>query len=215
MVSFAEKTPSDFGITKDGIYEKSLFTEYMRNYSFQWNPMWKRIKNLVDEKLFRPFRESQAPESEIGLGTVVGLFWGLTPLVGIQMWLVSITWFFLRIFKIRTNLAIGLALVWITNPVTMPFFYYTFYITGVYLFEAVGISVERIDFHLFERTLSGANSMGVKEGLLFWAKFMVADLGWPMLAGSFAMGIPAAVAGYPLSILLIRNYRKKKINQGM
>ena len=173
--------------------------------------IWLYIRNKVDAHLFKPFRDSEASSEELALGTAIGLFWALTPLVGIQMWLVSINWFFFRRIKIRFNLAIALALVWITNPFTMPFFYYAFYIFGFEIFGALGAEVHLVNFTLFKDVLDKANQLDLWQGLFVWGKFMVIELGWPMLFGSFAMGLPIAILSYPSVIFLIRRYRKKNV----
>jgi len=175
--------------------------------------IWNYIKKKVDDHLFLPFRESEASSGELALGTAIGMFWALTPLVGIQMWLVSINWFFFRSLKIRFNLAVGLALVWITNPVTMPVFYYTFYLCGYWLFSSLGADVHFVNYDLFKDTLSRANDMDLWHGLFLWGKFMVIELGWPMLIGSFTIGLPTAVLSYPAVTFLIKRYRKKKFGK--
>jgi len=95
----------------------------------------------------------------------------------------------------------------------MPFFYYTFYISGYGLFRSLGANVHLINFTLFRNVLKEANDLGLLHGLILWGRFMVIDLGWPMLLGSFALGLPTALLSYPAVIFLIKRYRKKSKDQ--
>ena len=52
--------------------------------------MKKIIEQFIQEKLINPVLRSTAPVSEVSLGVAVGVFLGLTPTVGVQMYLVAI-----------------------------------------------------------------------------------------------------------------------------
>ena len=171
--------------------------------------MWQKIKEIVDKRIITHFRDSHAPIEEICMAATVGMFWALTPLVGIQMYLVTITWLLFKLLRVQFNLPIGLALVWITNPVTMPVFYYSFYFCGVFLFNLAGAENSIITFDYFSQTIGKANAMGAWDGLIFWGKFMLYELGWPMLIGGFALGLPVSLVSYPLTRYWVNGYRKK------
>ncbi len=171
--------------------------------------MWNRLKILLDDKLIRQLRESHAPVEQLSFATAVGVFWALTPLVGIQMMLVTLTWVFFRSIQVKFNLPIAVAWVWLTNPFTMPFFYYAFYMSGYYLFSIFDNNTILISFSLFRMTLEQSNNMNLMDGLLHWIRFLINDLGWPMLAGATLMGIPSAIISYPISLRMINNHREK------
>lgn len=172
--------------------------------------MYQKLKNLIDERLVRPFRESHAPVEEMARASVVGLFWALTPLIGIQMGLVTITWFAARLVRWRFNLAIGVVWVWITNPVTMPFFYYGFYVAGVLGYKVLGIPVEWVSFASLEKALVEAQALPMWDGFWMWGRYMVYELGLPMLIGGFLCGLPLAILGYPITKQLVIRYRTKQ-----
>jgi len=172
-------------------------------------PMFRKLYRILDERILKHFRKSHAPAREIALASAVGLFWALTPLVGIQMTLVAVTWVLFRIVGLRFNLPLGAAWVWITNPLTMPFFYYSFYMLGVYSFQFLGFDVRFVTFESFNLALAQGNALGFWEGASYWVKFMAVELGWPMLIGSFVMGLPIAILGYPLTARLLNSYRSK------
>ena len=69
----------------------------------------------------------------ISQGALIGLFWAFIPMP-MQMLAVLLTAPF-----IRFNVIIALAMVWLSNPLTMPFMYYMEYLTGTFLlgFETI------------------------------------------------------------------------------
>ncbi|MCB1761237.1 MAG: DUF2062 domain-containing protein [Gammaproteobacteria bacterium] len=101
----------------------------------------------------------------------VGLFWAFIP-VPLQMVLAAAT-----AIPARVNLPISVALVWITNPITMPPIFYFNYLVGILLLgtPAHGKS--------FEWTLESI----AEEMSMIWQ---------PLYLGSFVCALVAAVVGY-------------------
>ncbi|KZC98341.1 DUF2062 domain-containing protein [Oceanibaculum pacificum] len=61
----------------------------------------------------------------------VGLAWAFTPLIGMQMFTVLITWWVAkRFFNWHFSLIVAAAWTWITNVATLIPSYYLFYVTG-------------------------------------------------------------------------------------
>ncbi|MBU3916707.1 DUF2062 domain-containing protein, partial [bacterium] len=54
------------------------------------------LKNRIYEHIIKPVIVSASPVNEVALGMAIGVFVGLTPTVGIQMWIVFIIWLFFR-----------------------------------------------------------------------------------------------------------------------
>lgn len=175
--------------------------------------IFQSTRNLIDDKILKHFRESHNPLSELGLASAVGLFWALTPLVGIQMILVTVNWAVFRAFRLHFHLVIGVAWVWLSNPFTMVPLYYSFYITGYYFFSWIGIELAPVSADAFRIILDESATMSMTDGLLHWVEFMVYQLGWPMLVGGFVMGVPCAIAGYPITIYLMKRFRQRKARQ--
>lgn len=170
--------------------------------------MWQKLKVLIDEKIIRHFRESHAPVEELSMASAVGVFWAMTPLVGIQMYLVTFSWFLFRLLQIRFSLPLALAWTWVSNPLTVPVFYYSFYITGYWTFSMLGLEVNFITFRYFEEALTEAANLSFLQGLFHWGEFLLNELGWASLVGGYIMAIPSAIVAYPLSRNLINRYRK-------
>ena len=70
----------------------------------------------------------------IANGLLVGLFWAFIPMP-MQMLAVLATTPF-----IRFNILIAFAMVWLSNPLTMPFMYYLEYITGNFILGYEGVN---------------------------------------------------------------------------
>lgn len=107
----------------------------------------------------------------VSLAFAVGLFVAWIPTIG-QMAIAATAAFYFR-----ANLAISVALVWITNPFTMPpMFYFSYYI-GLLL---LGNDIPSNDFELnIDSILS---SLG--------------DIGGPFLLGCLVLGVFSSLLGY-------------------
>lgn len=66
-------------------------------------------------------------------GVWVGLFWGFIPM---PMQMVAVV---LSTFAFRFNVPIAIAMVWLSNPITMPPMYYMEYLTGNFLLGREGL----------------------------------------------------------------------------
>jgi len=66
-------------------------------------------------------------------GVLVGLFWGFIPMPMQMLAVIATTPF------IRFNVPIAIAMVWLSNPITMPPMYYMEYLTGNYILGKEGI----------------------------------------------------------------------------
>lgn len=88
------------------------------------------LKKIIYQKLIEPLIHSKKPAIYKARGVAVGLGWAMTPLVGVQMFLVALTWGILRKFHWHFSLPLALAWTWVTNVVTLPPVYYIFYMTG-------------------------------------------------------------------------------------
>ncbi|MBM9500978.1 DUF2062 domain-containing protein [Leptospira sp. 201903071] len=172
--------------------------------------MIKAVYRLIHQQIIIPFQQSHAPVKEVCLGTSIGLFWSLTPLIGIQMYLGLITWVILRVVGIRFYMPIAIAMIWITNPVTLPFFYYIFYVTGAVAYNLLGWSMSVISFDRILEVINHSSSLELYEGLKYWSSFLINDMGAPMFLGGFLIGIPASIAGYPITKSLLNGFREKQ-----
>jgi len=101
----------------------------------------------------------------------VGLFWAWTPLP-FQMVFSAIT-----AIPFRVNLPLSVALVWISNPLTMPVMLYLSYLVGTVVLKAPP------EPFAFEASFS-------------WLLHSMQTIGKPLITGSLLMGITAGIIGY-------------------
>ena len=123
----------------------------------------------------------------IALGTAIGMFVGMTPTVGLQMFLViGIAAATRPLFHF--NRVAGLITVYISNPLTIVPLYAAFYYVGTMLVDA---PMTPAQFQLqFEAALD--------RSWLDPLRFIFTEVAWPMLAGSLLIATVTAVPTYPI-----------------
>jgi uncharacterized protein (DUF2062 family) len=107
----------------------------------------------------------------VSLAFAVGLFCAWIP-VPAQMALAAV-----GAFYFRANLPISVALVWLTNPITMPPLFYISYLVGLWALDKDSLEAEAA--FSTESVLSG-----------------VGDITGPFLLGCLILGIICSAAGY-------------------
>ena len=120
----------------------------------------------------------------------VGLFWAFIP-VPMQMILSAAT-----AIPARVNLPISVALVWITNPLTIPPMFYFSYLVGTWI---LGISPEQIEFELTVEYLTES----------------MASIWLSLYLGSLVCAVIVATIGYFIMrglwrLYVVRHIRKRR-----
>jgi len=137
---------------------------------------------LHDPNLWHMNRKS------VSMAFLVGLFFMWVPLPS-QMFLAAGV-----AILIRCNLPISVALVWITNPVTMPpMFYFAYKLGNIML----GLPVNDIEF----------------EASFEWIQQEMEVIWQPFLLGCFTLGVTSAVTGFVCIRLLWRLHIVQYIKQ--
>jgi uncharacterized protein (DUF2062 family) len=124
-----------------------------------------------------------------------GLFWAFIP-IPLQM-LASAA----SAILFRVNLPIAVALVWLTNPLTMPPVFYFNYLVGA---KVLGEPVTVTDF----------------DPSLDWLESVIAQIWEPLLAGSVICGLVAGTVGYVgmrgfWRWHVVRQYRRRQASRGL
>ncbi|MDA1054245.1 MAG: DUF2062 domain-containing protein [Planctomycetota bacterium] len=82
---------------------------------------WRKCRRFVLHSVLH----TDDPPARLALGAAIGMFFMFTPTFGFQMLLVVfVAWL------LRANKAVGLPIVWISNPATMIILYYPCYYIG-------------------------------------------------------------------------------------
>lgn len=178
---------------------------------------WGRtFRSILRERWLQPYLRSQNTPHRAALGTGLGIFVGLLPLVGIQTYLVILLWAIGRyLLRIHLSLPVAVAMVWITNPFSLPPLFYLYYLIGTSL-----LWIFPIDAPSLLTTLAiwqGSLGRGVEAGSLWavWLERMgirlLLEYGWPVLLGSLVCAIPAALLSYAISFVILRHYRMRML----
>ena len=80
-------------------------------------------------------------------GIFIGLFWGFIPMPMQMAAVVATTPF------VRFNIPIAIAMVWLSNPITMPPMYYMEYLTGNFLLGREGIDGIELTLEWFSNNM--------------------------------------------------------------
>ena len=141
-----------------------------------------RVRRWLRFRLVIPvFRSQHSPEFT-ARGVANGVFWGLTPTVGLQTIEIVATWFVgKKLLRADSSLVQALIWVWVNNPLTMVPMYYGFYVTGLWL------------------TGRSGTATGYGAFLDMWTR---ADLGWleRMTTTAAAVAVPTAIGCLPYAV---------------
>lgn len=120
----------------------------------------------------------------------IGVFWGLTPTIGLQTFEILATWLVMKRWLARdSSLVQAMVWVWVNNPLTVLPMYYAFYVTGLWLTgrKRVGVDYESFD-------ISGLS---------------IGNVGVPMLVGCLPYAVAGALLSYRWTMLVVRRRRAR------
>lgn len=159
-----------------------------------------RLRRFIRFKLLIPvLRSRQSPEFT-ARGVANGVFWGLTPTLGLQTIEILGTWGIARFaFGRDSSLIQALIWVWVNNPITMVPMFYVFYLTGVKMMGGPAG-----DYNAFVRLWDETETRGWLEGLLTIAR----GIGLPMLIGCVPYAIAGSWLSYRWALKIVRARRR-------
>lgn len=176
--------------------------------SFTW---MQKLVRLIKYRLVVPMWRSPYPPEYKARGVAIGFMWSMTPLVGIQMWLVFMTWAVAKkIFRWRFSLPLALAWTWVTNVFTMVPIYYIFYATGQIMrgrWDHIG-AYGRLK-EIIADTFAADYTMLEQWGLFF--KLLLKDWGVSMAVGCLPWAVAAYICGYYLTLKIGKTREKYRL----
>ena len=112
-------------------------------------------KPKSDSKICDLIRKYHIPKEYIAInrrsitkGIFIGLFWGFIPMPFQMLAVLALTPF------MKFNVPIAMTMVWLSNPLTMPFMYYMEYQTGNFLLDLPPLPDLKLTLAWFQENLS-------------------------------------------------------------
>lgn len=178
---------------------------------------WGRLLRLFHLRLIVPIKRSTRPPEFTARGVLVGMMWAMTPLVGVQMTTVFLTWIVAKkLFKWDFSLPVALAWTWVTNVFTMWPVYYIFYATGQVMmghFDQIGplsVFVEA-GREAFSESVS---FWQIGKSVMIFLKVLMKDWGLAMGIGCLPWAIICGTLSYRLTLKWLRFREQSKAKSG-
>lgn len=149
------------------------------------------------------------PPHTLALGIAIGMFVTFTPLIGFQMLLsVTLAWL------LRANKAVGIPIVWISNPLTIIPIYYPCYVIGCKMLSIPVVTDDWDRIGQEWQVLVADPSTRWMDKVSFWWGNLMQFVG-PLGLGCLVVGSVAGVLAYYISLYTIRQYRLRRWGQLM
>ena len=132
-----------------------------------------------------------------------GVFWGLTPSVGLQSLELLATWFVAgKVFGKDSSLLQAFIWVWVNNPLTMVPMYYAFYVTGLWMLGEAGLAS---GYGAFAALWDNNTAGGWFDGIVAVARL----IGAPTVIGSIPYAAIGSVISYRWALKVVRRRKAR------
>lgn len=164
------------------------------------------LRRMVRYRLVVPMLRSRHAPEHTARGIGMGVFWGLTPTVGVQTFLMVGVWATARsVFGWQSSLIQTAAWAWVNNPITIVPLYYLYYLTGQLL---LGRWHDLTGYAAFAAVWSG--SMDGAMPLLDRAMTATRVLGWPTLLGCLPWAVAGGLASHGWAVRFLRRRESRR-----
>jgi uncharacterized protein (DUF2062 family) len=158
------------------------------------------LGRFLRETIVDPIRRAQGTPESIARGGAIGLFIALTPTVGVQSLLVTAC-----AVPLRANLPVSLVMCWITNPVTLIPFYFSYYWLGAWMLGLPMSGYSEIAGRIREQF-----ALLPELGFIDSMKPLGTEILWPMCLGSVVLATVTAWPTYHLMLHLMRRREARR-----
>lgn len=158
------------------------------------------LGRFLREKIIDPVRRAQGTPESIARGGAIGLFIALTPTVGVQSLLVTAA-----AIPLRANLPVSLVMCWITNPVTLIPFYFSYYWMGAWMLGKPIAGYAAIAQRIQEQFV-----LLPELGFIDSMKPLGTEILWPMCLGSAVLATGIAWPTYHVTLYLMRRREARR-----
>ena len=173
--------------------------------------VWQKFLRLIRYRLIVPILRTRHAPEYTARGVFVGIAFGLTPTVGIQIGIVMVLWSIVRSMLPRWdfNLIVALAWVWLSNVFTMVPLYFGFLVTGRMM---MGHSESLPSYETFAKELTSTFEVEADGLSGFWQQTVnLFDLfGTPMLVGCIPWAFISGWIGYVWTARYLRRHNNLK-----
>jgi uncharacterized protein (DUF2062 family) len=140
------------------------------------------------------------PPHRLALGAAIGVFVMFTPTIGFQMMIsVFLAWL------LRANKAIGVPIVWISNPATIIPIFYPCYLVGRTM-----LRWERVS-ETWWKQIAHPPPGWWPAVVFYWSRFL--EIALPLWLGGIVVGILLAYPTYYIVRKIICSYRMRRWGQ--
>ncbi|MGQ0553626.1 MAG: DUF2062 domain-containing protein [Planctomycetota bacterium] len=164
------------------------------------------LKSLIKSRIIDPIVRAQGSPRSIARGAALGTWLTLTPTVGIQMSIaaaIGIPW--------GANLPIAIAIIWLSNPLTIIPLYYSYYWLGEQLLLRDARSYKELArqfIDVFRQIEAGGWS-----GFLDAMRVLGDGVLWPMVLGSLVIATACAIPAYYLALRWAARRQVRKLER--
>jgi uncharacterized protein (DUF2062 family) len=165
----------------------------------------RRATRFARYRLVTPLLRARHPAEYSARSVLVGVVCGLMPIIG-QSTIVLAVWLIGRRFNWQFNVVIAALWTFISNPLTTPFMFYGFYVTGQVLMGNWN------DLTGFDRFISlsrdlVSDQLGLWDQIKLISRLLFLDWALAMWVGFIPWGILCGWLGYRWSLKAIHAYR--------
>lgn len=167
--------------------------------------LFRRASRFARYRLLTPLLRARHPAEYSARSVLVGVVCGLMPIIG-QSTIVLAVWLIARRFNWNFNVVIAALWTFISNPLTTPFMFYGFYVTGQVMMGHWN------DLSGFDRFVSLSRDL-VNDELGLWdqikliSRLLFLDWALAMWVGFIPWGALCGWLGYRWSLKAIHAYR--------
>ena len=173
-----------------------------------------QFERLLRYRVLIPIKRSRHPPEHTARGVLIGVVWGLTPTMGVQMAIVLLTWLIARrLFRWDFNVIIGFAWTWISNPVTFIPIYYVFYVTGQFMLGRWDGWDDLLGYDSFLTLSHELSDAGFFETTRIYFSTIVWGWGSTMVVGCIPYAAIGGFFGYRWGLQFTIRYRRKAREQ--
>jgi len=175
-----------------------------------------RLRRDLRYRLIIPLKRSRHSPEYTARGVSVGLFWALTPTVGVQMACVGVHWIISRRYFNRDfSVIAAMAWTWLTNVFTLLPFYYLFYVTGQVILLRDDTTGYRSFVGAWDKTMESTSGtdMPFSELLSTWGSLIVEDWFAAMTVGCVPYAVIGGWLGYRWSLAMVTAYRRRRLSK--